>query len=183
MTQEQLQTGAGQNVVHVIQGEHRVSSRADDILSTLLGSCVATCLCDPVARIGGMNHFLLPAGDVGQTHQLRYGSHAMELLINALLKKGARKDRLEAKLFGGAQMHDGLGAIGSANGRFAQDFLAAEGIRCVATSLGGTAARRVRYHPVSGRAQQMQITDPTALKELPARTAPKPDPKTDVVFF
>lgn len=145
------------NVIHVVQGEYFVSDRAATILTTILGSCVATCMSDPVAGVGGMNHFLLPEGDPNDAKPNRYGLHAMELLINGLLKMGARKDRIEAKLFGGAMMHNGLGRIGLANGEFAVRFLETEGICCVAQSLGGTDCRRIRYVPSTGQARQMIV--------------------------
>lgn len=144
---------------HVIQGEFRVSDDPGIVLTTILGSCVATCLCDPIAGIGGMNHFLLPEGEMKQEVGFRYGLLAMELLINGLLKQGAKKSRLEAKLFGGAMMNGGLGRIGESNAAFARRFLADEGIPCRAESLGGTMARRVRYVPTSGLAQQMLLND------------------------
>jgi chemotaxis protein CheD len=92
--------------VHIIQGEYKVVTDPDVFLSTILGSCVAACLRDPVAGVGGMNHFLLPGSAAAMTSggdATRYGVHLMELLINGLLKKGARRDRLEAKIFGGAK--------------------------------------------------------------------------------
>ena len=89
--------------VHIIQGEYKVVSDPDVVLTTILGSCVAACLRDPVSGVGGMNHFLLPGtGSVTGGDATRYGVHLMELLINGLLKQGARRDRLEAKIFGGA---------------------------------------------------------------------------------
>jgi chemotaxis protein CheD len=165
--------------VHVVQGEYAVSDRPDTILTTILGSCVSTCICDPVVGVGGMNHFLLPDSGPTNGQQFRYGLYAMELLINGLLKKGASKDRLEAKLFGGAAMNDGLGHIGAANGAFAIRFLADEGIRCVAQSLGGSLARRVRFTPTTGQAQQL-IVQPDALVPPPP---PPPRRDDDVTFF
>ena len=87
------------------------------VLTTLLGSCVAACIRDPMAGVGGMNHFLLPGGTLGGNDRAvqRHGVHAMELLVNDLLKHGARRDRLEAKLFGGARMIDGLTDVGRQN--------------------------------------------------------------------
>ncbi len=142
--------------VHVVQGEHFITDNADAVLTTLLGSCVAACIHDPVAGVGGMNHFLLPGGHspgVDRAAQ-RYGVHAMELLVNALLSSGARRERLEAKLFGGARLIDGLTDIGSQNADFALRFLAAEGIRHVGGSLRGEHGRKVQFWPVSGRARQ-----------------------------
>lgn len=146
-----------EKVTHVIQGEFRISNDPHEVLSTLLGSCVATCLFDPIAGIGGMNHFLLPGRANENEKEFRYGLYAMELLINALLKAGAQKQRLEAKLFGGAMMHDGLGQIGESNGAFALDYLRSEEIRCVSSSLGGVQARKIRFTPATGKAQQMLL--------------------------
>ena len=148
-----------QRTIHVVQGEHIVTDDPQVVLATILGSCVAACMRDPVAGVGGMNHFLLP-GDTGvaTADSMRYGVHAMELLVNGLLSRGARRDRLEAKLFGGARMVTGLSDIGSKNAEFAERFLKAEGIRCTGASLGGNQARRLQFWAVSGRARQMFVT-------------------------
>src|ERR1700744_1743777 len=101
--------------MHIIQGEYKVVSE-DVVLTTILGSCVAACLRDPVAGIGGMNHFLLPGGDPRKdTDSVPYGVHAMELLVNALLSSGARRERLEGKLFGGARLITGRTRVGEMN--------------------------------------------------------------------
>ena len=85
--------------LHVGQGEHLITGDPEVMLTTILGSCVAMCLRDPVARIGGMNHFLLPSGRMdGADEGRRYGAYAMEVLINGVLSAGGRRDRLEAKL-------------------------------------------------------------------------------------
>ncbi|MBI1867093.1 MAG: chemotaxis protein CheD [Methylocystis sp.] len=164
--------------IHVIQGQYKVSDDPDAVLATVLGSCVAACLRDSEAGVGGMNHFLLP-GDHGASHNgeaERYGVHLMELLVNGLLKSGARRERLEGKLFGGAKMMEGLSDIGAKNAAFAKHFLNNEGIRIVAEHLGGTHGRRVEYCPVSGRARQsllsgqMTVTlpQPASVPKLPA---------------
>lgn len=169
-------------VHHVIQGDFLISDVPGDTFTTILGSCVATCLCDTVAGVGGMNHFLLPEGGPGMGELLRYGPQAMELLINALLKAGARKSRLEAKLFGGAQMHDALQDIGRANAAFAHRFLQTEGIPLVSESLGGRKGRRVRYWPATGRAQIKLMEDYSRIPpETPARF--ESAPPDDVTFF
>jgi chemotaxis protein CheD len=167
--------------IHVVQGDYAVSDRENTILTTILGSCVSTCISDPVARVGGMNHFLLPGDVSGDTQSIRYGLYAMELLINGLLKQGASKHRLAAKLFGGASMSDGFGRIGEANGKFALEFLANEGIPCVAHSLGGTNARRVRFTPTTGYAQQLIVQAEQMEAPPPARISSRSD--TDVTFF
>lgn len=114
--------------VNIVQGEQRVSENPDECVSTLLGSCVAACLHDPIARVGGMNHFLLPGGEGGREQDERFSVHAMELLVNALLARGASRSRLEAKLFGGANTMQGLSDIGAMNAGFAVRFLEREGI-------------------------------------------------------
>ncbi len=153
--------GADFRKIHVIQGEFHVSDGEDVVLTTILGSCVAACIRDPVLGIGGMNHFLLPGatGDEG----LRYGVQSMELLLDALLRKGARRERLEVKLFGGAHLFDGLSDVGAQNSAFGEQFLRDEGLNYLGGSLRGDRARRVQYWPVSGRARQILLA-PTESK-------------------
>jgi chemotaxis protein CheD len=164
------------NVIHVIQGESHVSADPLAMMTTILGSCVAACLFDQRAGVGGMNHFLLP-GDSGGDENLRYGVHAMELLINGLLRLGARRENLRAKLFGGARMVTGLSDIGAKNAAFANEFLAREGLVCVGGSLGGDHARRIQFWPTTGRARQIYpSTGPrqvfeTELREKTAKPA------------
>lgn len=157
---------AAQGTIHVIQGEHAVADHADAVMTTVLGSCVATCLHDPVRAIGGMNHFLLPAAQAER--DVRHASAAIERLLNNLLKQGARREHLVAKVFGGARMLQGLPDIGRRNGEAAMIFLRSEGIRIAAQSLGGIHARRVRFWPHSGRAQAMLL----ACTADPAETSP-----------
>jgi chemotaxis protein CheD len=144
---------------HVMEGQFHVTDDPDLVLATVLGSCVAACLRDPVARIGGMNHFLLPGdGDRVQSGDAeRYGVHLMELLVNGLMSRGAHRGRLEAKLFGGAKTIFKSSDVGAMNSRFAEHFLKNEGIAIVGRSLGGKSGRRIEYWPVSGRARQISI--------------------------
>lgn len=169
--------------IHVIQGDFSVSNDPNAVMTTILGSCVATCLFDPLSKVGGMNHFLLP-GEASVAGEMTFGVHAMELLINALLKQGADKYRLQAKLFGGARMIEGLSDIGAKNARFAKKFLERENIPCVGESLGGTQARRIRFEPATGRARQRVMGD---AREVPvARPAPQPPAEeagSDVELF
>lgn len=148
--------------INIIQGEACVDDRPQVVLTTLLGSCIAACIRDPGAGVGGMNHFLLPgeASTAGGRVE-SYGLYLMELLVNGLLKKGARRHALEAKIFGGARTMDGLSDIGGRNAEFARKFLALEGIAHVGGSVGGLVGRRIEYWPVSGRARQilMEQTD------------------------
>jgi chemotaxis protein CheD len=163
--------------VHIVQGEQYVTDDPEVVLTTILGSCVAACLRDPVAGIGGMNHFLLPGVDPskGDADSVRYGVHAMELLVNALLSQGARRERMEGKLFGGARLISGLTDVGEMNATFAEGFMRREGLSNAGGSLRGDAGRRIQYWPVSGRARQVFL--PKDTKEVFAREtvrAPKP---------
>jgi chemotaxis protein CheD len=144
--------------INVMQGEYYVDNNPHTVLTTILGSCVAACIWDSVIGVGGMNHFLLP-GD-GRSHQAggdarRFGVHAMELLLNALLHRGAIKSRMRAKLFGGAKMIKGLADIGELNAHFGEQFLREEGIALVGGSLRGDQGRRIQFWPHSGRARQV----------------------------
>ena len=101
-----------------------------------------------------MNHFLLPGDGPGDGATAMRGVNAMELLINGLLKIGARRDRLQAKIFGGARMIKGLSDIGNKNASFATEFLQQESIECVGQCLGGNRARRIRFLATEGRVKQ-----------------------------
>lgn len=146
-----------QSYVSAVQpGGHAVTRRPDLTLSTLLGSCVSACICDPEAGVGGLNHFLLPEtkGTVATgAYASRYGAHAMEVLINAILKQGGQRGRLQAKLFGGAKVIAVSAAqtVGERNQIFAVDFLRREGIPVTAVDLGGERARRVFFKPAENR--------------------------------
>ncbi len=140
--------------VQLTQGDSHVTCDPGEVLTTVLGSCISACIRDPFAGVGGMNHFLLPDGPGEGRDAMRYGVNAMELLINNLLKFGASRNRLEAKLFGGANVLAGLSNIGQRNAEFAQRFLSDEGIPVVGGSTGGDLPRRIQFWPVSGRARQ-----------------------------
>ncbi|MDX5366859.1 MAG: chemotaxis protein CheD [Alphaproteobacteria bacterium] len=158
--------------VQVTQGETYVTKSEDEVLTTVLGSCVSACIRDPLMRVGGMNHFLLPDADRSGRDSQRYGAHAMELLINKILKRGGLRQRLEAKIFGGANVISSGAEIGSRNAAFARQYLLDEGIRLVGGDVGGTQARRIQYWPVSGRVRQLAIsTDVRPIVELEVRSA------------
>jgi chemotaxis protein CheD len=128
----------------------------DMLIVTVLGSCVAACIRDRVSGIGGMNHFMLPDGDGSDpliSASARYGTYAMELLINELLKSGARRENLEAKVFGGGNVLRGLTAlnVGERNAAFVRAYLKAEGIRVLAEDLNDIFPRKVYFFPRSGR--------------------------------
>ena len=130
-------------------------------LVTLLGSCVAACLYDPAIGVGGLNHVMLPGGAGNDANSARDGMHAMELLINDLLKRGARRQRLLAKVFGGGNVLSGFHSdpIGTRNARFVLEYLAAENIPVMAQDLGDIHARKVGFFAQSGR---------TLVRRLPA---------------
>lgn len=159
MRMDSAESGSAEQRVHIVQGEHYVTHEPNVMLTTLLGSCVSACMRDPVARVGGMNHFLLPAGDHAHDGQLlRYGVHAMELLVNGILKAGGARDRLEVFLFGGARMTATFTDIGAANADFAEEFMRREGIRIRSASLRGDRARRIQFWPHSGRIRQQTLS-------------------------
>jgi chemotaxis protein CheD len=151
--------------INIVQGEYEVSADPRVVFTTILGSCVAACIHDPVARVGGLNHFLLP-GESASEH-LRYGAYAMELLVNGLLQRGARRERMQAKLFGGAVVQAGLTNVGEQNSVFAETFLEREGIALTGKSLRGVQARRIQYWPVAGRARQLLVppTDTSVFRQ------------------
>jgi chemotaxis protein CheD len=164
---------------HVVQGEQFVTDDPHAVVTTILGSCVAACLRDPLARVGGMNHFLLPGSDSRREDaSMSYAVHAMELLVNALLASGARRDRLEGKLFGGARLVKGLTDVGALNAQFAEDFLLREGVKNVGGSLRGEFGRRIQFWPVSGRARQVLLGQETQALFNQERSQPKPAAST-----
>lgn len=167
--------------IHVVQGSHATSSDPNVVLVTVLGSCVACCLWDETVGIGGMNHFLLPESNGNGTEKTLFGAYAMELLINELLKRGARKSHLKSKLFGGGRIVSGLSDIGAQNAEFARRFLDREGIPCISESLGGDRGRRVRFWPVTGRAQQIFVQ--SDVEVLPSRPPVEPEGAGDVSLF
>ena len=138
----------------ILPGEYFVTPR-DMVLVTVLGSCVAACIRDTVSGVGGMNHFMLPEGSNREVvaTSARYGAYAMEVLINHLLKLGARRNRLEAKVFGGGAVLESLSSsnVGARNAEFVLNFLKIEKIPVVAKDLLDSYPRKVYYFPQSGR--------------------------------
>lgn len=147
----------------IIQGENAVVTEPDVMITTLLGSCIAACLFDPVAHVGGMNHFLLgepgPKHTVHRDDMVRYGVHAMELLINAMMARGAHRARLRGHLYGGGNIISGLGAIGTNNAAFARRFMLQEGIALGHVDLGGSHARKVEFLAYDGKARSIAVVD------------------------
>lgn len=150
--------------VKVMPGEFYVSENEDMIVTTL-GSCISACIRDKKQGIGGLNHFMLPNSDKGDWAHMnassRYGNFAMEYLINEILKQGALRQNLEAKIFGGSDFMDGNTLrIGDSNVDFARHYLKMEGIPIVNEDIGGSYSRKIYYHPKDGKVimKRIQIT-------------------------
>lgn len=160
------------NIVRVLPGDHYISRRDDELIVTILGSCVAACIRDPLTGIGGMNHFMLPESSTGKwgsvSANMRYGNFAMEALINKIIKTGCPRERLEVKLFGGGNVTPGQIRVGDHNGKFALNYLNYENLKPVAVDLGGDHARRIHYYPITGKVDRLLLkraSDVTYLKE------------------
>jgi chemotaxis protein CheD len=138
----------------ILPGEFYVTKR-NMMIVTVLGSCVSTCLRDPDHHIGGMNHFMLPqhGGDPQSplSSSARYGAYAMEVLINKLLSLGAKRERLEAKVFGGGRVLAGMNDVGERNASFVRDYLRQEKIKVMAEDLGNVFPRKVYFFAQTGR--------------------------------
>lgn len=145
------------NAVKVLPGEYFVSNE-NVVLTTVLGSCISACLWDRRAHIGGMNHFMLPDGESADASG-RYGSYAMELLINEMLKNGARRETMQAKIFGGAQVMRGFTTlnVGERNTNFVTDYLRSEKIPLVSEDVLEIFPRKVCFFPATGKAMVKRL--------------------------
>lgn len=150
------------------------ATREPTVIKTLLGSCIAACLRDPVVGVGGMNHFMLPAtlnGDAG-ANSPRFGVHAMELLIGEIQKLGGERSRLEAKVFGGGhvlQIAESSNGVPQQNIRFIREFLRTEGIPLLAHDLGGRTARYILFNTGSGKVRLKRLSGVTGLTTVVER--------------
>ena len=142
-------------------GDFHVTTHTDEVIATVLGSCVAACIRDPEIGVGGMNHFMLPESNSGVwgnvSANMRYGNFAMETLINEILRNGGDRRRLEVKVFGGATMMANGARIGPQNADFVENYLRDEGRRISAGHLRGEHARRIEYFPPSGRVRMLEM--------------------------
>lgn len=164
----------------ILPGEYYVT-RSDEVISTVLGSCISACIRDPAVGIGGMNHFMLPEDASGTSGNrwldpqtglaTRYGSYAMESLINSLLKQGANRARFEIKLFGAGRILASVTDVGARNIEFVHNYLQVEGLRAVAEDLGDIYPRRVAYFPATGkvRVRRLKPLEATAIAESEKR--------------
>lgn len=159
-------------VVKVLPGEIYVSTQEEQLV-TVLGSCVSACIHDPVRGVGGMNHFMLPApvdsgsdtwaADSGRI--ARYGSDAMDQLIDAVLKAGGRRPDLRVKVFGGGRVLPQMSDVGQRNIEFVRRYIAQAGLPLLAEDLGDVFPRQVQFHPRSGlvRVRKLRRRDDVAL--------------------
>jgi chemotaxis protein CheD len=153
------------DAVKVLPGEFYVTNQ-DLVIMTVLGSCIAACMWDGQAKVGGLNHFMLPEGE-GMDGFGRYGSYAMELLINEMLKMGARRETMQAKIFGGAAVMAGFTTInvGERNTKFVKDYLATERIPVVSQDVMDVQPRKVCFFPITGKAlvKRLAIAHPESI--------------------
>lgn len=149
----------------ILPGEYYVTCH-DEAITTVLGSCVSACIRDPVHGIGGMNHFMLPQDGAGTRNAwldpaiglaTRYGTYAMESLINDLMKLGGERNRLEVKLFGGGRVLTSMTDVGARNLEFIYRFVDIEGYKIAAQDVGGTHPRKIVYFPAAGRVRVRQL--------------------------
>jgi chemotaxis protein CheD len=155
----------------ILPGECYVST-GNEMITTVLGSCVSACIRDPVLKVGGMNHFMLPLQLSGTAISrsavldpaLCYGNWAMEFLINAIIKLGGRKDRLEIKIFGGGRVLAGMNNIdvGKQNIEFVQQYLAKEGLAIMALDVGDIYPRKLLYFPDTGKVKMKKLRSAAA---------------------
>jgi chemotaxis protein CheD len=166
----------GLKVFKLLPGDLWVTRR-HEVLTTVVGACIAVCVRDPTSGVGGMNHFMLPTPGpvpVGKSPSGRGradgdGADALRTLIDAVAGHGAARDRLEAQLFGGAAVGPDLSDVGHANIEFARQFLKSEGIALRSESVGDVAPRRVNFFPATGevmlRRLRVVVNDSLALRE------------------
>lgn len=147
-------------IAAILPGEFFVSAEPM-IVYTVLGSCVSACIRDPLAGVGGMNHFMLPQPKNASTdswgESTRYGSYAMESLINDILKRGGVKSRLEVKLFGAGRIYDGNIDVGARNAEWVLEYIKTEGLTACKTDLGDILPRKIYYFTESGRVLMKKI--------------------------
>lgn len=148
------------DIAAILPGEYFVSDQPM-IVYTVLGSCVSACIRDPLVGVGGMNHFMLPkpkeAGTDSWGESTRYGSYAMESLINEILKRGGVKSRLEIKLFGAGRIYEGNIDVGARNAEWVLEYIKTEGLKACKTDLGDILPRKIYYFTESGRVLMKKI--------------------------
>lgn len=159
--QKGVDTAEGITTIKILPGEFYVT-RKNERIETILGSCIAACVRDPVSGAGGMNHFMLPVdknavGAPELSKANRYGNYAMENLVNSLLSSGAKRERLEFKIFGGGRIINGHSNIGWYNIGFAFDYVYTEGFKVVSQDIGDIYPRKVLFYPHTGRVRVRRL--------------------------
>ena len=159
--QKSVDPAEGITTIKILPGEFYVTQENERI-ETVLCSCISACVRDPIAGVGGMNHFMLPV-DKNSTRPTelssanRYGNYAMENLVNAILSLGGQRERLEFKLFGGGRIMSSMTNIGWYNIGFAFDYIYTEGFKIVSQDIGDIYPRKVLYYPLSGRVRVRRL--------------------------
>jgi chemotaxis protein CheD len=165
---------SGNVIAKLLPGDYYVT-REDEVLDTVLGSCVSACIRNPKTGIGGMNHFMLPHprnGESGDTwggvasSATRYGSASMEQLINRILGAGGSRTDLEVKIFGGARVLAAITDVGHHNVQFVRQFLKQEGLRVVSEDVGNVTPRHIQYFPISGKVRVKHLANSQSAKLL-----------------
>jgi chemotaxis protein CheD len=180
-------------IASILPGEFFVS-KEPMVVYTVLGSCISACIRDPLAGVGGMNHFMLPEprdkGHDSWGESTRYGSFAMESLINEILKRGGLRGRLEIKLFGAGKIYEGNIDVGANNAKWVLQYLESEGLPVVKTDLGDVFPRKVYYFTDSGRVLMKKlerIKNRTIVERENEYSSkiqqPKQQPEEDVTLF
>ena len=172
----------------ILPGEYYVT-KDDELVTTVLGSCISACIRDRVLGIGGMNHFMLPETNEQKLNAgaenvvgnaTRYGNYAMEHLINDILSNGGKRKNLEVKLFGGGKILPTLGDVGLKNINFALDYIDTEALNLVSQDLGDIYPRKVIYFPKTGKVKMKKVKDlhneTIAIRETKYRTTIKNEP-------
>jgi chemotaxis protein CheD len=180
----------------LLPGEYYVT-KENEMITTVLGSCISACIRDKISGIGGMNHFMLPETSQSRLDEgresvvgnaTRYGNYAMEHLINTILANGGKRKNLEVKVFGGGKIIASLGDVGLKNITFVMDYIDTEGLLLVSKDLGDIYPRKINFYPQSGRVRMKKIqdlhNDTIALRESQYRRTIKDVPVVgDVELF
>lgn len=151
---------SGMPTAKILPGEFYVTSH-DEVITTILGSCISACVRDPRIGIGGMNHFMLPisnsASPVQKADAARYGNFAMEQMINDILRNGGKREYLEIKIFGGGRVMRGVTDVGEKNINFVKEYITMEQLKLAAEDVGGNYPRKVMYMPKSGKVKMKKL--------------------------
>jgi len=151
----------------LLPGEYYVTLE-NELITTVLGSCISACICDPISGVGGMNHFMLPETSKDRLRSqseavvgnaTRYGNYAMEHLINVILANGGKRKNLQVKLFGGGKIIPTMSDVGERNIQFVLEYVDAEALKLLAQDLGDIYPRKVNFYPKTGKVKMKKIQD------------------------